>query len=42
MTSNFKPIAVAVVTALSLSSCAITQSVEENKETVIAVPSVLV
>ncbi|MEL4302173.1 OmpA family protein [Shewanella sp. ZOR0012] len=35
MTSNFKPIAVAVVTALSLSSCAITQSVEENKETVI-------
>ncbi|MEL4280590.1 MULTISPECIES: OmpA family protein [Shewanella] len=35
MTSNFKPIAVAVASALLLSSCAVTQSVENNKETVI-------
>lgn len=34
MASNLKPIAVAVVSALLLSSCAITQSVEKNKETV--------
>lgn len=35
MVSSFKPIAVAVASALLLSSCAVTQSVENNKETVI-------
>lgn len=35
MISNFKPIVVAVTSALLLSSCAVTQSVENNKETVI-------
>lgn len=35
MTFNFKSISLAVAGVLSLSSCAITQSVENNKETVI-------
>ena len=35
MKSNFKSISLAVAGVLSLSSCAITQSVEDNKETVI-------